>query len=66
MWVRLTEDDYKTPIWWDLRDNLGKDMEDFVELLEKESERKEKNADKVYKKSQKRREKEKEKQDKLN
>jgi hypothetical protein len=40
-------------------------MEDFVELLEQHSEKKEKKADKQYKKKQKERQKEKEKQDKL-
>lgn len=51
LWLRLTELDVKTPIWWDIRDNLKKDMDEFVILIEKESERKEKEADKLYKKS---------------
>lgn len=64
IWLRLTQEDIKTPIWWDLKDNFRKDMEEFVKLLEEESERKEKLKDKQAKKSQKKREKEKERQDK--
>jgi hypothetical protein len=26
LWLRLTEEDYKTPIWWDMKDNFRKDM----------------------------------------
>lgn len=46
IWLRLTQEDIKTPIWWDLKDNFRKDMEEFVKLLEEESERKEKLKDK--------------------
>ncbi|CAK57977.1 unnamed protein product (macronuclear) [Paramecium tetraurelia] len=62
LWLRLTEEDYKTPIWWDLKDNYRKDMEEFAQMLEKESERKERNADKQAKKNQKKRDQEKQKQ----
>jgi len=27
-------EDIKTPIWWDLKDNFRKDMDEFVKLLE--------------------------------
>lgn len=50
LWLRLKIEEEKTPIWWDLRDNIGKDMEDFVELLEESSLKKEKKADKLYRK----------------
>ena len=50
LWLRLKIEEEKTPIWWDLRDNIGRDMEDFVELLEESSVKKEKKADKLYRK----------------
>ncbi|KAM3137755.1 hypothetical protein pb186bvf_010175 [Paramecium bursaria] len=59
LWMRLTEIDEKTQIWWDMRDNLRRDMDEFAQLLEKESEKKEKKADKAYKKQQKKREQDK-------
>lgn len=30
LWMRLTEIDEKTQIWWDMRDNLRRDMDEFA------------------------------------
>jgi len=38
LWRRLLDNKKLVPLWWEMKESIGKDMDDYIQLLEDEDE----------------------------